>query len=30
MAAERVRREVRAMLKINMYVVANDGTVELI
>jgi hypothetical protein len=30
MVAERVRREVRAMLKINMYVVANDGTVELI
>lgn len=29
-AAERVRREVRAMLKINVYVVATDGTVELI
>lgn len=29
-AAERVRREVRAMLKIDVYVVANDGTVELI
>lgn len=29
-AAERVRREVRIMLKIDVYVVADDGAVELI
>ena len=29
-AAERVRREVRTMLKIDVYVVADDGTIELI